>query len=63
MMTTGAMEQTGETMLIEENAKMKDLLRLILKTHGTMLMSEPPQEPWKYYKIDERIREILGSEL
>lgn len=35
-------------------------------SHGLMLMSDPPQDAWKYYKVDDKIRnaaEVLRSAL
>lgn len=63
MMTSDALEQTGETILIsklqEENKKLKDLLRLIDQIHGTVLMTDPPQDPWKYHQISNQIKELV----
>ena len=41
------------------NAVMADLLRLIQVSHGTMLLSDPPQDPWKYHQIDAKISAAL----
>lgn len=37
------------------------LLRDALASHGVMLMTDPPQDPWKTRRIGERIREALSA--
>ncbi|MBV4514997.1 hypothetical protein [Pseudomonas kurunegalensis] len=37
------------------------LLRDALASHGVMLMTDPPQDPWKTRRIGERIREVLSA--
>ena len=42
-----------------ENERMREALKLALTSHGRMLMSDPPQDPWKVNRVDEVIRELL----
>ncbi|MCO7055149.1 hypothetical protein [Pseudomonas juntendi] len=42
-------------------AEAHELLRDALASHGVMLMSDPPQDPWKTRRIGERIREALSA--
>ena len=37
------------------------LLRDAASAHGKMLLSDPPQEAWKYHRISERIAAALKS--
>jgi hypothetical protein len=43
----------------QRNAVTADLLRLIRGTHGTMLLTDPPQDPWKYHQIAAKIEAAL----
>jgi hypothetical protein len=45
--------------LRRENERLREALKLALNSHGRMLMSDPPQDPWKVNRVDEVIRELL----
>jgi len=45
--------------LREKNERLREALKLALNSHGRMLMSDPPQDPWKVNRVDEVIRELL----
>lgn len=45
--------------LKDENKRMREALKLALNSHGRMLMSDPPQDPWKVNRVNEVIRELL----
>ena len=42
--------------------KAEALLRECLQHHGVMLLSDPPQDAWKYHRMNERITAHLGGE-
>jgi len=42
-----------------DNERLREALKLALNSHGRMLMSDPPQDPWKVNRVDEVIRELL----
>ena len=42
-----------------ENERLRDALKLALNSHGRMLLTDPPQDPWKVNRVDEVIRELL----
>lgn len=42
-----------------ENERLREALKLALNSHGRMLLSDPPQDPWKVNRVDEVIRELL----
>ena len=33
-----------------------DALDLAKRSHGVMLLSDPPQEAWKFYRVDDAIK-------
>ncbi|WP_282390136.1 hypothetical protein [Pseudomonas sp. PS01296] len=37
------------------------LLREARQHHGVMLMSDPPQDAWKYHRMNERIDAVLNA--
>ena len=45
--------------LRRENERLRDALKLALNSHGRMLLTDPPQDPWKVNRVDEVIRELL----
>jgi len=45
--------------LYADNKRLREALKLALNSHGRMLMSDPPQDPWKVNRVDEVIRELL----
>lgn len=46
---------------LERLADRDALLRDIQRSHGVMLMSNPPQDPWAYNRIDSRISAMLSG--
>ena len=36
------------------NAELLEALKLALSAHGVMLMSDPPQEAWKAYGVEQK---------
>lgn len=45
-----------------QNAALSDALNLALRCHGQMLLSDPPQEAWKYHRVDEVARAALATQ-
>ena len=45
-----------------EIERLREALKLALNSHGRMLMSDPPQDPWKVNRVDEVIRELLQED-
>jgi hypothetical protein len=45
--------------LRRENERLREALRLAFNSHGRMLLTDPPQDPWKVNRVDEIIRELL----
>ena len=45
-----------------ENERLRDALKLALNSHGRMLLTDPPQDPWKVNRVDEVIRELLQED-
>lgn len=42
-----------------ENERLRALLALVLNSHGKLLLTDPPQEAWKFNRVEEKIREVL----
>ena len=40
---------------------LEGLLREARQHHGVMLMSDPPQDAWKYHRMNERIDAVLNA--
>ena len=53
---------TGVAHLKAEIERLREALKLALNSHGRMLMSDPPQDPWKVNRVDEIIRELLQED-
>tara|TARA_R110000868_G_scaffold406132_1_gene686297 strand:+ start:524 stop:775 length:252 start_codon:yes stop_codon:yes gene_type:complete len=45
-----------------ENERLREALKLALNSHGRMLLTDPPQDPWKVNRVDEVIRELLQED-
>ena len=45
-----------------ENERLREALKLALNSHGRMLMSDPPQDAWKFNRVDEVINAALRRE-
>jgi hypothetical protein len=43
------------------NAELLEALRLALESHGRMLMSDPPQDAWKAYGVEEKARAAIAK--
>lgn len=43
------------------NTEMAALLVMIRHTRGTMLMTNPPQDPWAYHRFEDQIRVCLEN--
>ena len=48
--------------LADENERLREALKLALNSHGRMLMSDPPQDAWKFYRVNEVIAAALRRE-
>ena len=48
--------------LADENERLREALKLALNSHGRMLMSDPPQDAWKFNRVDEVIVAALRRE-
>jgi regulator of replication initiation timing len=42
-----------------KNGRLREALKLAFNSHGRMLLTDPPQDPWKVNRVDEVIRELL----
>ena len=42
-------------------AELLEALRLALESHGKMLMSDPPQDAWKAYGVEEKARAAIAK--
>ena len=47
------------TVAEQRAGELEGLLREALSAHGKMILSDPPQEAWKYHRISERISAAL----
>jgi hypothetical protein len=43
------------------NAELLQALKLALSAHGRMLMSDPPQDAWKAYGVEEKARAAIAK--
>ena len=43
------------------NVELVDALELALRSHGTMLLSDPPQEAWKTYSVENKARAAIAK--
>ena len=50
---------TELAVLHDEIERLREALKLALNSHGRMLMSDPPQDAWKFHRVDEVIRKLL----
>ena len=48
--------------LRRKNERLREALKLALNSHGRMLMSDPPQDAWKFHRVDEVIVAALRRE-
>lgn len=54
---------TDEVGALRRNAeRLREALKLALNSHGGMLISDPPQDAWKFYRVDEIIVAALRRE-
>jgi hypothetical protein len=47
--------------LHEVNQELVEALQLAIDSHGYLLMSDPPQEAWKAYKVEAKARAALAK--
>ena len=45
--------------LAKQRDALLEALKLALRSHGVMLMSDPPKDAWKTYQVEERAREAI----
>ena len=43
------------------NAELLEALKLALSAHGTLLLSDPPQEAWKTYNVEAKARAAIAK--
>jgi hypothetical protein len=43
------------------NQELLEALKLALSAHGVMLMSDPPQEAWKTYGVEQKARAAIAK--
>ena len=43
------------------NAQLLDALELALRSHGLMLLSDPPQDAWKTYGVEAKARAAIAA--
>jgi hypothetical protein len=48
-------------MSIEAMKKALEALELALRSHGVMLLSDPPQDAWKTYGVEGKARQAITS--
>jgi chromosome segregation ATPase len=44
----------------EKNQELLEALKLALSAHGVMLLSDPPQEAWKAYGVEQKARAAIA---
>jgi hypothetical protein len=44
-----------------EKKELLEALKLALSAHGVMLMSDPPQEAWKTYGVEQKARAAIAK--
>lgn len=42
------------------NQELLEALKLALSAHGVMLLSDPPQEAWKTYGVEQKARAVIA---
>ena len=45
-----------------ENERLREALELAFSCHGKVLMSDPPQDAWKFHRVNEVIAAALRRE-
>ena len=43
------------------NAELLEALKLALAAHSKVLMSDPPQDAWKAYGVEEKVRAAIAK--
>jgi hypothetical protein len=52
----------GRAVLLTENVRMLvEAVELALSSHGVLLMSDPPQDAWKFRGVDAKLRAALAT--
>jgi hypothetical protein len=54
-------ERDANQRLIAAAPELLGALRLALESHGRMLMSDPPQDAWKAYGVEEKARAAIAK--
>ena len=44
-----------------DNAQLLEALELALRSHGVMLLSDPPQDAWKTYGVEAKARAAIKA--
>ena len=63
--SVAALRVDAARLLREQHAeieRLREALKLALNSHGRMLLTDPPQDPWKVNRVDEVIRELLQED-
>jgi hypothetical protein len=47
--------------LIAAAPELLDVLELALRAHGTMLLSDPPQDPWVSWAVEQKARAAIAK--
>ena len=61
IMTPGADYIDLTSTVAEAAEKMAEALRLARRSHGVLLPTDPPQDPWKANRVDEMIASALAA--
>lgn len=43
------------------NAELLEVLKLALFSHGKLLLTDPPQDPWKVYFVESKARTVIAK--
>lgn len=56
------LEKAAQYSRLEEAARQAlEALELALRSHGVMLLSDPPQEAWKAYSVEDKARDAITA--
>ena len=59
--TMAAFAQEANARLIAAAPELLDVLELALRAHGTMLLSDPPQDPWVSWAVEQKARAAIAK--
>ena len=54
-------EAEANAHLIAAAPELLDVLELALRAHGTMLLSDPPQDPWVSWAVEQKARAAIAK--